>query len=269
MAITLPYLSRTPHCHPECKGLPHPPSQLRRDSRKGRGLPNGYHQIHCPMRNIAKNHHNRWVDHYCAMLRKRGNMIAVAGHNLRTNATNWKTVDIRAVHMDLQNVWPINIDPSISVPFCPTWVGAASRDFGAFMESRLQSKVDKHAVESASSQHSFISVPATTLGNVHGKLFWDLTDPVWSREFHRARRQGIRDHVVTREKQDDTAARHAIIVRYCAEATIRLAHPPGFAHTRVQPAPTARPAPAAGGGRAARRPPANSDEDSDASGTDE
>ena len=180
-----------------------------------------------------------------------------------------ETVDIRAVHMDLQNVWPINIDPSISVPFCPTWVGAASRDFGAFMESRLQSKVDKHAVESASSQHSFISVPATTLGNVHGKLFWDLTDPVWSREFHRARRQGIRDHVVTREKQDDTAARHAIIVRYCAEATIRLAHPPGFAHTRVQPAPTARPAPAAGGGRAARRPPANSDEDSDASGTDE
>ena len=58
---------------------------------------------------------------------------------LRTNATNWKTVDIRAVHMDLQHVWPINIDPSICVPFCPTYVAAASRDLDAFMKSRLKS----------------------------------------------------------------------------------------------------------------------------------
>ena len=263
MAITLPYLGDTPYCHPDCKGLPHPPSRLHRNSRKGRGLPHGYHQIHCPMRCIAKNRHNRWVDHYCAMLRKRGNMIAVAGHNLRTNATNWKTVDIRAVHMDLQHVWPINIDPSICVPFSPTYVATASRDLEAFMKSRLKAKVDKHAAESANSHHSFIGVPATTLGNVHGKQFWDLTDLVWSREFHKARGQGIRDHVIAREKQDDTAARHAIIVRYCAEATQRLAYPPGFAHTRVQHAQQTHTAPAAGEGPAARRPPTDSDTGSD------
>ena len=215
------------------------------------------------MRCIAKNRHNRWVDHYCAMLRKRGNMIAVAGHNLRTNATNWKTVDIRAVHMDLQHVWPINIDPSICVPFSPTYVATASRDLEAFMKSRLKAKVDKHAAESANSHHSFIGVPATTLGNVHGKQFWDLTDLVWSREFHKARGQGIRDHVIAREKQDDTAARHAIIVRYCAEATQRLAYPPGFAHTRVQHAQQTHTAPAAGEGPAARRPPTDSDTGSD------
>ena len=114
-------------------------------------------------------------------------------------------------------------------------VVAASRDFGAFMDGRLRSKVEKHAVESANSQHSFIGVPATTLGNVHSKPFWDLTDLVWSREFHRTRSQGIRDHVVTREKQDDTAARHAIIVRYCAEATIRLGLP---TRIRTHPSPT-------------------------------
>ena len=92
---------------------------------------------------------------------------------------------------------------------------------------------------------------------------------MWTRESHRARGQGIRDHVVTREKQDDTAARHAVIVRYCAEATIRQAYPPGFAHTRVQPAPTAHPPPAAGD----RRGPHDGrtidcDTDSDASGSD-
>ena len=111
-------------------------------------------------------------------------------------------------------------------------------------------------------------MPATTLGNVHGKQFWDLTDLVWSREFHKARGQGIRDHVVAREKQDDTAARHAIIVRYCAEATLRLAYPQGFAHTRVQQAQRTHPTPAAGDGPATRRPPTDSDTDSDDTGSD-
>ena len=109
---------------------------------------------------------------------------------------------------------------------------------------------------------------AITLGNVHSKPFWDLTYLVWTREFHRARGQGVRDHVVTREKKDNTAACQAIIVRYWAEATIRLAYPPGFAHTRVQPAPAAHLSPAARDRRAARQLPTDGDPDSDASGSD-
>ena len=63
----------------------------------------------------------------------------------------------------------------------------------------------------------------------------------WSREFHKARSLGTRDHVITREEQDNAAARHAIIVRYCAESTVRLAYPEGFVHTQGRFPPVAPP----------------------------
>ena len=76
---------------------------------------------------------------------------------------------------------------------------------------------------------------------MYGKPIADLTDLVWSREYHRARSQGVRDYVVARDKQDDAAARHAIIARYCAEGTVRLAYPDGPSGALGQPQQLTRP----------------------------
>jgi len=85
----------------------------------------------------------------------------------------------------------MNIDPSFSVPFLPSYASQAAADFDAYMQGREKAKVDKHGEDSRRSQHTFIGAPDTTLGNVHGKDCWALYDLTWTRAAHQARERGI------------------------------------------------------------------------------
>ena len=230
MAIRLPYLRGVPYCHPRCKGVPHPPSQMNATHPLRHALPHGYHQINCPLYSLMKTRHDKWVDHLTTTLRTRGAMVAIAGHHLRTGVTSRKTVDIRVIHVDRQDVWPINIDPSFSVPFLPAYAAKAAEDFDAYMQSREQAKINKHGEESKRSQHTFIGAPGTTLGNIHSKDFWALYDLAWTRAAHQARERGTPAHMTERDKQDDLATLHAILARVSTQATIRLSYPDPHLH---------------------------------------